>query len=109
MNTELTMLGKNIRKARLVLNLSQEGLGQKCGLHRTYICDMERGARNVSFITLLRVSKGLEMTLGKLIENLELPGLPDNASPGKITTNAVGNLLVGSTSKFRSSDSRRAA
>jgi transcriptional regulator with XRE-family HTH domain len=70
-NIELIALGRNIRNARRSLELSQEELAEKCDLHRTYVCDMENGSRNVSFMTLLKVASGLGTTLSTLTENLE--------------------------------------
>ena len=66
-NSELQILGQNIRKVRRGLKLSQEDLADRCDLHRTYICDVERGARNVTFGTLLRLARGLDMPVSELI------------------------------------------
>ncbi|MGN6643189.1 MAG: helix-turn-helix domain-containing protein, partial [Verrucomicrobiota bacterium] len=40
--------GKSVKAWRSLLGLSQEKLAERAGLHRTYICDIENGARNVS-------------------------------------------------------------
>lgn len=52
--------GRNLRKQRLSLGLSQEQLAFESGLHRTYIGSIERGERNVSLeniVLLVRVLK----------------------------------------------------
>ena len=36
------VFGKNLKKYRLALGLSQEKFAEKCGLHRTYISTVER-------------------------------------------------------------------
>jgi len=43
-----TLLGVAIKTQRTSLGISQEELAHRAGLHRTYISDLERGARNPS-------------------------------------------------------------
>jgi transcriptional regulator with XRE-family HTH domain len=71
MNVELSNFGANLRRARRARKISQEAFADLCGLHRTYICDIERGARNVSFISILKVAQGLGMTVSELTLNVE--------------------------------------
>jgi transcriptional regulator with XRE-family HTH domain len=88
-NSELQILGQNIRKVRRGLKLSQEDLADRCDLHRTYICDVERGARNVTFGTLLRLARGLDMPVSELIRTAE------SATPGRPEAVVVeGNLAA---------------
>ncbi|STZ07133.1 anaerobic benzoate catabolism transcriptional regulator [Moraxella caprae] len=71
MNT-LKIFGKNIKNIRHSKQLSQEGLAEKAGLHRTYIGSVERGERNVSLINIVQIAKALEVSPSVLMENLEL-------------------------------------
>lgn len=64
----LKPLGDSIRQRRLSLGLSQEDLADKCDFDRTYISMLERGARNPSFLNLLRIAKGLEISVSQLTE-----------------------------------------
>ena len=68
---ELEHLGNNIRQLRRIRNLSQETLSELCGLHRTYICDVERGMRNVTVGSLLRLANGLQTSVSELTTGLE--------------------------------------
>ena len=43
-----TLLGHVIKSSRAALGISQEELANRAGLHRTYVSDIERGARNPS-------------------------------------------------------------
>lgn len=48
----LAVLAKNIRALRKLHGLSQEGLGEKCGCHPTFVSMVERKQRNVTISTL---------------------------------------------------------
>lgn len=61
--------GDNMRKRRLALNISQEELSFRAGLHRNYISDVERGTRNVSIKAMEKIAQGLETSLYKLLKN----------------------------------------
>lgn len=67
---KLILLGKKVRFYRNKLNISQEKLADICEFDRTYISLIERGLRNISFINLLKLSKGLNITPSKLIEDI---------------------------------------
>ena len=62
----LAMVGRSIRRARRKLNISQEELSFRSGLHRTYVSDVERGARNLSFASLLAIAEGLGVAVSDL-------------------------------------------
>lgn len=62
----LYAFGQRVRKLRLERCLSQEELADKCGLHRTYISDVELGKRNVSLENIARIAESLEISLPDL-------------------------------------------
>jgi transcriptional regulator with XRE-family HTH domain len=74
MNTDLLVLGKNIRHFRRSLKISQEQLAGRCGLHRSYLSDVERGSRNPSFLTLWAVARGMGLTVSELTRDLATDG-----------------------------------
>ena len=53
----LTRYGQAVRKIRLERGISQEELADRCGLHRTYISDIELGKRNLSLENILSADK----------------------------------------------------
>jgi transcriptional regulator with XRE-family HTH domain len=63
MSKLLSLFGAAVRERRLELNLSQEGLAEKSGLHRTYISDIERGIRNISLKNLVVLMSALEISI----------------------------------------------
>lgn len=46
------VFGTNVRKYRTELAVSQEKFAEMCGLHRTYISDIERFQRSIIFPSL---------------------------------------------------------
>ena len=60
------MFGTNLRKYRLNVGLSQEKLAEKCGLHRTYISDIECFRRNISLDNIQKIADSLEVETYKL-------------------------------------------
>lgn len=71
-------VSKTIRQRRLNIGLSQEELGLRSDLHRTYISDIEAGRRNLSLRSLLRLASGLELSASDLLQmaeaNIEVDG-----------------------------------
>lgn len=66
-NEDLTKLGKIIRSKRMTQNLTQIELAGKAGVDRNYIGMLERGERNPSYLSLLKIAKGLGITVDELI------------------------------------------
>lgn len=64
-------IGKRIRNHRFQLKLSQEELAEKCGLHPTYIGQVERGEKNATLESINKIAAGLNITLCTLFENIE--------------------------------------
>jgi transcriptional regulator with XRE-family HTH domain len=64
------VLGQAIREMRLKVDLTQEGLAERCGLHWTYIGGIERGERNVSLLNIVRIAKALRTTPSELLRRI---------------------------------------
>ena len=62
--------GTTIRKWREKLQLSQDELAQRAGLHRTYVSDVERGARNVSLKNVQKLADAMAIPLETLFASL---------------------------------------
>ena len=60
--------GDAVRDARVNHGYSQEELADLCGMHRTYISDIERGLRNVSVENIEKISAALDTPLSVLCE-----------------------------------------
>jgi len=62
------LFGQTVRKIRMNRNISQEELGYLCGLHRTYISDIERGTRNVSLENVEKIAQALNVEPKELLD-----------------------------------------
>lgn len=71
MRNLLIQLGKRVHELRAAKDWSQEGFAHVSGLHRTYIGQIERGEKNISFGNLSKVSSVLGVTLSELLSGLE--------------------------------------
>ena len=61
-------LGERVRKLRKEMGWSQENLGERAGLHPTYVGGIERGERNVSLENLSRLAAAFDLSLSELFE-----------------------------------------
>ena len=59
--------GASVQRLRNGLGISQEALAERAGLHRTYIADIERGARNPTLLTIKKLAKGLGISGADLL------------------------------------------
>jgi transcriptional regulator with XRE-family HTH domain len=63
---EHAALGDAVRKLRLEVELSQEELAEAAGTDLTQVGGIERGVRNPSYTTLLRLAAALGTSVGRL-------------------------------------------
>lgn len=72
MNAELLFVfGHTIRDIRLSKQISQEKFADMCGLHRTYVSDIELGKRNVSLENIEKMADALEIKISDLFRKVE--------------------------------------
>jgi len=65
--------GQRVRARRQELDLTQEQLADACGLHWTFIGQVERGRRNISLHNILKIGAGLRLDPGELVRGLLAP------------------------------------
>ena len=63
---EHAALGEAVRRLRLEAGMSQEHLAERVGTDLTQIGGIERGVRNPSYTTLVRLADALECGVGEL-------------------------------------------
>ena len=64
-------LGSNLKRLRAKHGWSQEQFAFEASVHRTYISDLERGARNPSLLLLEKLAKPLGVSASELLANPE--------------------------------------
>jgi CheY-like chemotaxis protein/DNA-binding XRE family transcriptional regulator len=70
-NESLARFGTAVRLLRRRQGISQEELAGRAGLHRTYVTDVERGARNVTLNSIAKVATALKVPLAELFAAAE--------------------------------------
>lgn len=68
-----TAFGARVRARRLELDLSQERLADACGLHWSFVGQVERGQRNITLFSIIRLAQGLQLDPGDLVRGLRVP------------------------------------
>jgi transcriptional regulator with XRE-family HTH domain len=68
---ELKLLGKRVQDLRGEKGWSREDLAIQCSFHHTYIGQVERGEKNISFENLMRFSRAFGVTVSELLSGLE--------------------------------------
>jgi transcriptional regulator with XRE-family HTH domain len=60
-------LAKNLRRLRTEKGWSQEDYADRAGVHRTYVSDIERGARNPTIVVVDKLAQPLGVTASELL------------------------------------------
>jgi len=66
----LIELGNQIRELRKSKGLSQEQLALQAEVDRSYVGGIERGERNVSFLTLVKIAECLDCDIAKFTKDI---------------------------------------
>lgn len=61
------VVAANVRRRRMELQLSQERLGELCGLHQTYLSEVEGAKRNLSLDALGQIADALDVPPASLL------------------------------------------
>jgi transcriptional regulator with XRE-family HTH domain len=70
-NHGLNVLGLNVRRWREEMGFTQEALAERADLDPTYISGIERGLRNPSVLSVVRIARALGVTTSRLMENVD--------------------------------------
>lgn len=67
--TAMIIFGRNVRRQRVTMNISQDELAFRAGLHRTYIGMVERAERSISLQNAKKIADALNIKIDSLLEN----------------------------------------
>ncbi len=81
-------IGKKIKEYRKINNFTQETLGEKAGLHYSYIGQVERGEKEPSLKALNNIADALEVGVDKLLIDYDL------SSEASIKISNITDLLL---------------
>ena len=71
------VFARNLRRARRLRDLSQEGLGLEAGLSRAYVSSVEGGGRNISIDNMGLLAQALNVPLRDLVDPEKFKGLDE--------------------------------
>ncbi|HEX4860156.1 MAG TPA: helix-turn-helix transcriptional regulator [Rhizomicrobium sp.] len=69
-NRDLIRFGQEIRKRRKALDISQEELGFRAGLHRNYIGYVERAEENATVKQVIKIARALKLRPSELVRGM---------------------------------------
>ncbi len=69
----LGRFGFAVKDRREAMGLTQEEFAERAGIHRTYLSDIERGARNLSLVNIERVAAAMALKISELFQLVEGP------------------------------------
>lgn len=67
----LRSLGARVRQCREDRQWTQEELAERAELDRSYIAGIEAGLRNPSMKAMVRIARGLDLTLSELLQAVD--------------------------------------
>lgn len=66
---ERITFGENLKRIRKDMNITQEEMAKHIGISQSYIADIERNRKNISLAVILKIAKGLKISVNKLIND----------------------------------------
>ena len=64
---ELVAFGARLKELREAAGLTQEGLAHASDVHWTYVGQIERGERNLTYKSILKLARGLGVSPAELV------------------------------------------
>ena len=80
------MLGRELKSAREAAGLTQEQLGFRAEVDRTYISQLERDLKSPTLTTLFRLCDAMGVSAGELVTRVELQRKPGAPRLGRTTS-----------------------
>lgn len=65
---KLVQLGQRIREIRVQKGMTQSEIAERCDMASNYIAMLERGERNPTYLTLLKIAEGCGVNVSELMK-----------------------------------------
>jgi DNA-binding XRE family transcriptional regulator len=66
----LVIFGDKVRRYRIAQGRTQKEFAKKIGVHRTYLTEIELGARNPTLIIIIKIARACQVSVGQLLRNI---------------------------------------
>jgi len=76
LNLQVDLIGEMIKKTRKERNLTQEELGQLVGVQKSQISKLEKGSKNVTIATVLKVFTALKAEVKFRVDLVDAAVMP---------------------------------
>jgi quercetin dioxygenase-like cupin family protein/DNA-binding XRE family transcriptional regulator len=96
-----TEIGTKIRAIRRRKKLSLQELGDRVGLSRSFLSQMESGVSNASIGSLKQIANALGITLAELFDDEHDPASGDGHNPGRVGSTSIDGHNGGETGRSR--------
>ena len=98
MDTTVVQVGRQIRQIRKAQKISQQELGDRANLNYKYIGGVERGERNPSVESLMKIANGLKVDVGEFFKFEDVGQMSEK---GRIYSQIIGLLGNKSTKELK--------
>lgn len=61
--------GQNLKAIRKRMKLTQTEMAERIGISQSYLADIEHNRKNISLAVVLRIAKGLNISVNELIND----------------------------------------
>ena len=61
--------GQNLKAIRKRMKLTQTEMAERIGISQSYLADIEHSRKNISLAVVLRIAKGLNISVNELIND----------------------------------------
>lgn len=75
-DADLVRFGREVRRRRVALGISQEELGFRAGMHRNYIGYVERAEENATVKSVIKIARALGLRPAELVRGMRWPARP---------------------------------
>lgn len=77
------LYGRNMRRHRLAVGLSQEAVAERMGVDRAHVSSMERGQQNVTLLTIWSAAEALGARPADLLDDSKASARDDTGATRK--------------------------